>query len=70
MGNISSTDHVKNEVLYRVKEERKIVYAFKKKERKKERKGNRIGRILYRILPSKTWYWRKDIVDGKARKKT
>ena len=50
MENISWTDRVKNEVLSRVKEERKILYAVNK------RMANRTGCIFCRILPSKTWY--------------
>jgi hypothetical protein len=45
------------------KEEKNMLYAVNK------RKATRIGCVLCRILPSKTWYCRKNIRHEKARKK-
>jgi len=53
MEKISCTNHVKNEVLQRVKEERNILHTMKR------RKANWIGHILYRNC------FLKHITDGK-----
>lgn len=51
---IIRTDHVKNEVLQRVEQERNIINTIKR------RKPNWIGHILHRDCLCKTCYWRND----------
>jgi hypothetical protein len=66
MEKISWIDRVKNEVLHRVKEERNILRALKR------RKANWSGHILRRncLLKQVTEDRRKDGSDGKTRNKT
>jgi hypothetical protein len=68
MGKISWTDHVRNEVLHRVKEEWNILHTINK------RKANWMGHILHRNCLLKHVIEGKmegnDRSDGKRRKKT
>jgi hypothetical protein len=67
MEKISWTDHVKNEVLQRFKEERNILHAINR------RKANWFGRMLCRnyLLKHIVEEGRgKDRSDGKTRRKT
>jgi len=62
---ISLTNCVRNrEELHRVKEERNILHAIKKKkkERKKERKATRIGYTLHRH------HLLKHVIEGKIKR--
>jgi len=54
MEKISWADRVKNEVLHRVKEERKILHTIKR------RKDNWIGHILHRD------YLLRQVIEGKT----
>jgi hypothetical protein len=66
MGEINWTDHVRNEVLQRIKDDMNILQTIKTK------KANWIGQTLHRNGLSKTLLKERHVEgnDGKKRKKT